>query len=319
MKNFKIILIAIVAIFVSSCSKDDNPTSYPIPDTTITGKAVATADLSILVQALQKAGLATTLQGAGPYTVFAPTNAAFTSFLNANGFTSLNDVPVAALKEILLNHVLTGKKLAVNLSTGYEKTLAKGGASTANALSMYVDKTDVVKLNGVSMVTTADILASNGVIHIVDKVIGLPTIVTHATANSNFSILVSALTRADQINFVGILSGTASPSPFTVFAPTNDAFVSFLTETTYPSLAAIPTSVLDKTLKYHVITGANALASSLSADQVIPTFSGQSVTVKTSPTRLKDVSNRDCNIILTDVQCSNGVIHVLDKVLLPTF
>ena len=259
MKNFKIILIAIVAIFVSSCSKDDNPTSYPIPDTTITGKAVATADLSILVQALQKAGLATTLQGAGPYTVFAPTNAAFTSFLNANGFTSLNDVPVAVLKEILLNHVLTGKKLAVNLSTGYEKTLAKGGASTTNALSMYVNKTDVVKLNGVSMVTTADILASNGVIHIVDKVIGLPTIVTHATANSNFSILVSALTRTDQINFVGILSGTASPSPFTVFAPTNDAFVSFLTETTYPSLAAIPTSVLDKTLKYHVITARHKL------------------------------------------------------------
>ena len=105
----------------------------------------------------------------------------------------------------------------------------------------------------------------------------------------------------------------------TVFAPTNAAFTAFLGETTYSSLSAIPANVLEKTLKYHVVTGANVLSTALTKNQVITTFSGQTATVKFTPTRLLDVSGRNCNIIATDVQCSNGVIHVLEKVLLPTF
>lgn len=322
MKNIlkfkKLGFVLLLAIMGVSCSSDDSD-STPA-DTTITGIASGNPDLSILVQALVKAGLADDLQSAGPFTVFAPTNNAFMTFLGAKGFTKLDDVPVEDLKQILYNHVLNGKLQAANLVTGYEKTLAVGGASATNKLNLYVSNTaSGVKLNGVSKVTTKDVVASNGVIHIVDAVIGLPTIVTHATANPTFSILVAALTRADQPNFAAILSGTAAPSPFTVFAPTDQAFGDFLIENKFADLAAIPQNVLEKTLKYHVVTGTNALASSLMQDQVIPTYSGESVIVKTSPTRLRDVSNRDCNIVVTDVQCSNGVIHVLSKVLLPTF
>ncbi len=317
--NFKIILVALVA-FVSfstvSCSDDDDDTT-PAVDNTITGKAVGTADLSILVSALNRAGLASTLRGAGPFTVFAPTNAAFTSFLTANGYANLDAVPVPALKEILLNHVLNGKTLSTAISTGYVKTLGKGAASTTNTLSMYIKKTTTVRINGVATVVTADVEASNGVIHIVDAVIGLPTVVTHAVANDDFDTLEAALAFNPASGFIGVLSGTTN-APFTVFAPTNAAFGSFLTETTFSGLDAIPPAVLEKTLKYHVKTGANVLAGTLVNDQVIGMFSGENVIVKTSPTRLRDVNNRDCNIINTDVQCSNGVIHVLDKVLLPT-
>lgn len=319
-KNLKLSLLALVA-FVSfasvSCSSDDDD-STPAVDNTITGIAAKTSNLSTLVQALNRAGLASTLKGAGPFTVFAPTNDAFATFLTANGYANINAVPVPALKEILLNHVVNGENLSTSLTTGYVKTLGKGAASSTNTLSMFINTASGVRINGVATVTTADIDATNGVIHIVNAVIGLPTVVTHATANPDFSTLVAALQFNPASGFVGVLSGTTN-SPFTVFAPNNAAFGDFLVETGYSGLAAIPSNVLEKTLKYHVVTGANALASSLSNDQMINTFSGQAVTVKTSPTRLKDVNNRDCNIINTDVQCSNGVIHVLSKVLKPTF
>ena len=309
-------LIVLVTIFSTSCSKDDN--NAPAVDNTITGIASKAPNLSILVQALTKAELATTLQGAGPYTVFAPTDAAFTAFLTANSYASLNDVPKAALTQILLNHVVSGTVKSTDLATGYVKTLAKGTASTTNNLSMYVNISSGVKLNGVSTVTQADILASNGVIHVVDKVIGLPTIVTHATANPNFTSLVGALTSAGQPNFVSILSGTGL---FTVFAPTNDAFTALNTELAPGGTASVSTANLTKVLKYHVASG-NVLAGSLMEGQVITTLeTPQTFTIQlTGAAKIKDARNRVTAIFATDVQCSNGVIHVLNaNVLLPIF
>ena len=321
MKNLlklkRVLAVMFLIIMGISCDNDDNTTT-PVMDNSITGIASSNADFSILVEALTKADLAATLKGDGPFTVFAPTNAAFTAFLKTTPYTTIKDVPTPVLTQILLNHVVSGKVKSTDLTTGYIKTLAKGGASSTNTLSMYVNISSGVKLNGGAKVVTADIMATNGIIHAVDAVIGLPTIVDHAVANPNFSKLVAALTYNPASGFAGTLSGTTN-SPFTVFAPTNDAFDAFLTETEYSELAAIPENVLEKTLKYHVVTGANVQSTQLTNDQVVPTFSGQNVTVKFTPTRLLDVSARNCNIIAVDVQCSNGIIHVLDKVLLPTF
>lgn len=319
-KVIKLSLFAIVASISFSCSDDDdNNTSTPIDNNSIADIASGNANLSLLVDALTRTDLVQTLDQSGSYTVFAPTNDAFTTFLAANGFASLDDVPEAALKEILLNHVVSGSFTSSSLTTGYVKTLAKGSASSTNTLSMFVNTSSGVRLNGVSNVTTANITASNGVIHIVDNVIGLPTIVTHALANPNFSILVAALTRDDQPDFAGILSGTAS-SPFTTFAPTNDAFTSLLTELGANSLNDIPQSTLENTLKYHVVTGANVLAASLTNNQMVTTFQGQSFTITTTGgAKITDANGRISNIILTDVQASNGVIHAIDKVVLPLF
>ncbi|WP_339921594.1 fasciclin domain-containing protein [uncultured Flavobacterium sp.] len=308
--------IICLSIFATSCSNDDN-NDTPVVDNTITGIASKTADFSILVQALTKAELATTLQGTGPFTVFAPTNAAFTAFLATGGYASVNDVPKAALTQILLNHVVSGAVKSTDLTTTYIKTLAKGTASSTNNLSMFVNTASgKVKLNGVATVTTADIIASNGVIHVVDKVIGLPTIVTHATANPNFTSLVGALTGAGQPDFVTILSGTG---PFTVFAPTNDAFTALNTELAPGGIASVSAANLTKVLQYHVVSG-NILAASLTEGQIVPTSqTPQTFTVQlTGGAKIKDSNNRISTVVATDVQCSNGVIHVLNKVLLPT-
>jgi uncharacterized surface protein with fasciclin (FAS1) repeats len=325
MKTFKIKLIAFLALiaFVSiSCNNDDDD-SQQTPQT-ILSIAKANPDLSSLVAALEKADLAATLNSSGSYTVFAPNNKAFSAFLSANGYANLNAVPVVALKEILLNHVLSTKVKSSEITTGYVKTLAKGNASASNTISMYLEKNTGVdinggKANGGATVTTADIEASNGVIHLVDGVIGLPTIVNHAVANKNFTTLVTALSYNSASGFVGILSGTAN-SPFTVFAPTNAAFASFLTETGFSGLSAIPANVLETTLKYHVVAGANVQSTSLTNGQVVNTFASQSFTIGlTGGAKITDTNNRVSNIIATDVQCSNGIIHVIDKVLLPKF
>lgn len=275
------------------------------------------SNLSSLKAAIDKAGLSATLNQSGTFTLFAPTNAAFATFLQANGYASLNDVPTAALKTLLMNHVLSSEVKAAAISTGYVSTLAMGSASSTRPISMFINTNGGVKINGVSNVVATDIDANNGVIHKVDAVIGLPTIVTHATANPQFTSLVSALTRSDMPNFVGILSGTAN-SPFTVFAPTNSAFSSLLTEIGAANLAAIPKTTLENTLKYHVVTGANVGSNNLTNNMMVPTFQGGSFKITTTGgAKITDNNNRVSNIIVTDVQCSNGIIHAIDKVLLP--
>ncbi|MFB3387431.1 fasciclin domain-containing protein [Flavobacterium sp. LAR06] len=325
MKTIKIKLIALLALiaFVSiSCNNDDDDSSQQ--PQTIVSIAKANPNLTSLVAALEKADLATTLNTSGYYTVFAPTNTAFSVFLTANGYANLNAVPVPALKEILLNHVLITKVKSTEITTGYVKTLSKRSASSSNTISMYLEKGSGVdinggKTNGGATVTTADVEASNGIIHIVDGVIRLPTIVNHAVANKNFTTLVAALTFNPSSGFAGILSGTAS-SPFTVFAPTNAAFTSFLTETGFSGLAAIPANVLETTLKYHVVAGANVQSTALTNGQVVSTFAGQNFTIGlTGGAKITDASDRVSNIVATDVQCANGIIHVIDKVLLPNF
>lgn len=294
----------------------------PDPPRTIAELASANANLSILVDALEKADLVATLDGSGDFTVFAPTNDAFEAFLDANGYANLDAVPVPALKEILLNHVISGEVTSDQLTTGYVKTMAKGSASDSNTLSMFVNTANGVVLNGGTAnggatVTRADVQASNGVLHVVNGVIGLPTVTSHAIANPNLSVLVQALTRNDQPDFAGILSGTAS-SPFTVFAPTNTAFTSLLTELGVGGLSSVPQATLEKTLKYHVVAGANVLSTALTDGMSVTTFEGGSFIIGlTGGAKVTDANGRMSNIVLTDVQASNGVVHVVDKVLLP--
>jgi uncharacterized surface protein with fasciclin (FAS1) repeats len=318
-KNWAKAMAVICLVGTVSCSDDDDNNSSNLK--TIAETAQANADLSSLVAALYRAGLVSTLDGEGDFTVFAPTNAAFNSFLSANGFPSVDEVPVPVLREVLLNHVIVGSKTASQLSTGYLKTQAKGSASATNTLSMFVNTSGGVTLNGGisnggATVTTANLKASNGVVHVVNGVIGLPTVVNHAIANPDFSNLVAALTRDDQPDFAGILNGTG---PFTVFAPNNAAFGSLLTELSLGGLNDVPQAVLENTLKYHVMTGANVLSNTLTNNQMVSTFQGQNFTVQlpSSGAQILDANDRVSKIIAADVQASNGVIHAIDKVILP--
>jgi transforming growth factor-beta-induced protein len=306
-----------VTLFIASCSNDDDGTTTP-DGVTIVDFVANNTEYSLLGAALDAAGLTATLSGTTNFTVFAPNNAAFSSFLSANGFASLDDVPVDALREILLNHVLEGVNNSGDLATGYTTSLATGASSSQN-LSMFINTASGVRINGVSQVTQADISVDNGVIHAVDAVIGLPNITAQALANPQFSILVDALIAASDsnVNYVDLLSGTTA-APFTVFAPTNDSFVSLLTVLGLSSLNDIPQNLLQIVLNYHVIAGANVRAEDLVNGGTATTFQGENLTFNlTGGAKIIDATGTPSNVIATNVQTNNGVIHAIDKVLLP--
>ncbi|OEY72619.1 fasciclin domain-containing protein [Salegentibacter salarius] len=288
-----------------------------IETNTIADFVAGNEDYSSLLAALEATGLTSTFTGTDIYTVFAPNNAAFTAFLNDNGFNSLDEVPEALLTQVLLNHVQMGEIMSTDLTTGYIPSMAVWGASE-EPLSMYINTDDSVMINGVASVTSADIEADNGIIHAVDAVIGLPNITTFATADPNFDILVQALTREESFTYVETLMMSEDPAPFTVFAPTNDAFVALLDELELGALGDIPTETLEATLAYHVVAGANVRSGDLTDDMDVTTLEGGDFTVNLGDNvTITDENERTATVIAADVQATNGVIHALDTVLLP--
>ncbi|HRZ77505.1 MAG TPA: fasciclin domain-containing protein, partial [Bacteroidales bacterium] len=227
MKTIKLFALGLISMFVlASCDKDENDPMDPMPkQKNIVETAMANDNLSILVAAIQQAGLVDALSADGPFTVFAPTNDAFMALLNANpAWTSLEDIDEATLRAVLLYHVTSGEVMAADLSDTYVSTLSP--AINDEPLSLQVSTTGGVMFNGSSKPVTTDIMASNGLIHVIDKVMLPQNVVGLALNNPVFSSLVAALTRSDlTTDYVGILSGAG---PFTVFAPTNDAFAELL-------------------------------------------------------------------------------------------
>lgn len=317
MKNLiNLFLLLITPMLLISCNDDDNV--QPQSDPTITELAQDNSNLSILVDALVRAGLDDDLANTnGDFTVFAPTNDAFMNLLDELGVASLEDIPVPVLEKVLLNHVIGESKMSTELMTGYETVLATE-SSSGNNINLYVNTSSGVMLNGESMVTTADVEASNGVIHIVNDVINLPTIVTFAVADPTFDILQAAVTRpAFEGAYVDVLGGTDS-SPFTVFAPTNDAFVDLLAELELNELSDIDDATLGSVLEYHVVAGANVLAGDLQDGMMVTTFQGGQFEIDLdSGAQIIDFNDRVTDIVVTDVQTDNGVIHVINQVLLP--
>jgi len=276
---------------------------------TIVTHAVANPSLSSLVGALTSDGNTTftdLLSQAGDFTVFAPVNAAFEAFTNPNE----NE-----LNAILANHVIVGASaLSSSLTNSYANTAATFGDTEEN-LSLYINTDDGVTLNGTSNVVAADIIAINGVIHVVDAVIDLPTIVDFALADPTFETLVAALTREDlTFDYVTTLQ---SEGPFTVFAPTNTAFGDLLAELNAGSLADIDEPTLKATLNHHAVSGANVRSSVLTDELTVGTLGGDITANVTGGATLTDANGRVSNIIAVDVQAVNGVIHAIDKVILP--
>jgi uncharacterized surface protein with fasciclin (FAS1) repeats len=309
-KLLNLLSVVIIVTFLSSCS-DDNDTI--IETNTIVDVAVNN-NLSSLVAAVTKADLADTLSGIGTFTVFAPTNAAFQALLDSNAsWNSIDDIPLETLRSVLLFHVLSGTIKSTDLSDTYVNTLSTG--INDEPLSLQVEVTGGVEFNGDANPITVDVEASNGIVHVIDKVMLPPSVVTLALNNSGFTSLVAALTDSRHTtDFVTILSGDG---PFTVFAPTNAAFQALLdSNSSWSSLADVPIATLQDVLLYHVVSGANVQSDQLSNGNV--TTLGGVITIDlTNGAQIKTTSSQTVNIIVVDVQGTNGVIHGIDTVLLP--
>ena len=303
-----IVLLAIVAL-ISACSDDDGDVTPIEEPQSIVDIALGNDNFSTLVAALQKTELVSVLQGDGPFTVFAPTNDAFDALLSDLGVGSLDDLSKEDLTPILLYHVVSGNVTSADLSTGYVETLNSLGPDGTN-VALQVDVTSGVVLNNSVNVTSADIAATNGYVHVIDKVLVPPTVVDLAINNSDFSILVDAVVKAD---LATTLSGDG---PFTVFAPTNAAFEALFTELGVSGIDDLTASDLTPILLYHVVSG-NVRSTDLSSGGV-QTLQGVEIDFDlTSGVTIDGLNSVGTNVVLVDIQGSNGVVHVIDKVLLP--
>ncbi len=328
--------LVLFSLLMLSCNNDDDDTPMPEPKPNIVQLAQSVDDLSSLVAALGQAdaGLVQVLSSTGPFTVFAPTNQAFADLLNQLGpnYNSLADFDTpeekALLAKILTYHVAAGKVLSTDLSDGMMVTTLQGEQVTVH-LNGGVALDDATDTD--ATVTTADAMASNGVVHIINKVLlpqevvdalglGTPNIVELAQSIPDLSSLVAALIQADA-GLVDVLSGDG---PFTVFAPTNQAFIDLLNllGPDYNSLADFDTAdekaLLAKILTYHVVSGAAALSTDLTDGMTVTTVQGEDLKINlTSGVKIDDATDIDANVTTADAMASNGVVHIIDKVMLP--
>ena len=289
---------------LAGCGGTGDPA--PVAKPSIVQLAQATPSLSILVEAVVAADLAATLSGTGPFTVFAPNNDAFVALLAELGVTKdalLKDKPL--LTAVLTYHVLGAKVEKAGIALGKAITPLQKDVFKIEAPSGVLTITD--GRNRTSKIIATDVQAGNGVVHIIDKVILPPNknIVQTAQGISTFSLLVEAVVAA---GLAPTLSGTG---PFTVFAPTDAAFAE-LGVTKAALFGNVP--LLANILKYHVVSG-RVLKADIPATP-ITTVQGETFTI--SPTFvITDQRGRATNITATDVFNTNGIIHIVDRVILP--
>ena len=293
---------ALIALIMTACLMT-MPIAMADSSEDIPTNATNTGVHDTLVDALVQADLVSTLQGDGPFTVFAPTDQAFADAgINLSTFDT--DEEIAVLTDILLYHVYTaGAVYAADVTDGLTVAMANGDDASFTV-------TDGTVMIGDATVTTADVVASNGVIHVIDKVLMPPAdlvdIAAVAMSTGMHDSLVAALVKAD------LVSTVQGDGPFTVFAPTDQAFtnagIDLDSFTTDEEIAALTNILL-----YHVYSGAvNAanVTDGLAVQMVNGDYAQFTVTEGT-------VMIEDATVTAADVMASNGVIHVIDKVLMP--
>lgn len=265
--------------------------------------AVGAGSFNTLVAAVKAAGLVETLQGEGPFTVFAPTDEAFKKLPAGTVETLLKPENKSQLKAILKYHVVGGSVMAADV-------VKMTSAKTVQGQSVNIKVMDgKVKLNDANVVTT-DIKCKNGVIHVIDSVIlppQRPDIVDTAVKAGKFNTLVAAVKAA------GLVETLKGEGPFTVFAPTDEAFAKIPKEALADLLKPENKGKLTSILTYHVVSG------SYKAEDVVEmtstaTVNGQKAKIKVSNGK---VMIDGAQVIKTDIECGNGVIHVIDAVIMP--
>lgn len=316
MKKKKTALLSYLSIgllatfFMISCEKEDKE---PEPTMDIIEIAQGNASLSIFVSVVTEAGLASALKGAGPFTVFAPTNEAFTALLGVIGQTDPNNIPDAVVERILKYHVISGTAVkSTDLTDGQMVSTLLG---TDDKITVDING-NMVKINGAD-VTTADLLATNGVVHIIDEVLvpGLElsivnTIVEPAYFSKNFSILTEAVVTAD---LLGTL--TSSTASLTLFAPDNAAFQA----AGITSLAGLTANDLTPILTYHVI-GSEVFGNALPATgSAVTTLGGDFyLSINDDGVFINGVSKVTAATIAGGaLDYDNGVVHLIDRTLIP--
>ncbi|PRP65949.1 hypothetical protein BST86_02030 [Nonlabens agnitus] len=316
MKKFlnSFLFLSVLVLAVSCVDDDDNMNVINGP--TALDFLEESPDHTSMVAALERTQLDFTLDQEGSLTIFAPNNQAFSTFLAANSYSSIEAVPEDLLRTILLYHVQSDIKTTGQFNSQYFKTLAQVGNAQ---IDVFVEvENNTLRINDESTVTDPDNRVSNGIVHIVDDVLDLPSIYTLISSNPNFSNLTTAL---DQEGLSIVLDNNDDASaPFTLFAPSDPAFAAFIASDPNDQFETIQ-DVLDQNnfddkLLYHVL-GSQALRQDAfeNGATIDPLGTGTFTVNTTSGISIIDGSGNTINLVATNITAFNGVIHTLDFVL----
>ncbi len=270
-----------------------------VPEVDIVERAILTAETQTLVDAVVAAELVATLQGDGPFTVFAPTNAAFEALGDFTLAELLDPANQGLLQEILTYHVVPGDIRAADLVDGATVTTVEGRDLTIDLSG------DTPMVNDAGIIAT-DVVTTNGVIHLIDGVLVPELDITEIAATTEATATLSTA-----IGAAGLTETLEGEGPFTVFAPTNEAFAALADYTLDQLLDPDNQELLQKVLTYHVVPG-DIRAADLTDGATVTTVEGTELTIDLSG-ETPMVNN--AGIIATDVVAENGVIHLIDGVL----
>jgi len=288
-----VIAIVAAAVLYSGCSEQ----KADIVDT-----AVSAGTFNTLATALTEAGLVDVLKGEGPFTVFAPTDDAFAKLPEGTVEMLLEPENVEQLRTILTYHVVAGQVMAEDV-VGLDTATTVSGQRldiTVDGGNVMVDK---------AMVTQTDIEATNGVIHVVDSVLmpATGTIVEVAEKAGSFGTLLTAVEAA------GLKDVLMGEGPFTVFAPTDDAFAALPAGTVESLLKPANLEKLQTILTYHVVSG-RVYSDAVLEMEMVKTLADMEAAVSVMDGK---VMIGEAGVVKTDIEATNGVIHVIDAVMLP--
>lgn len=307
-------IIGLLLIAISCVDDDDN--SNIINGPTALDFLMESPVHQTMVQALIRTQLDFNLDQNGSTTIFAPTDQAFSVFLAANGFGSINAIPEDLLRTILLYHFQTDTRTTARFNSQYFKTLAQ---VDNNQMDVFVANTNnILTVNDEATVIDADNLVSNGIIHVVDDVLDLPSIITLLAANPSFSNFTTALNQEGLS--ISLSDNEDAFAPFTLFAPSNAAFTALIAEEPADDLNTIEDVLnqdnFDDQLRYHILGNTDIRQDDFMNGAVLNPLGSGTFTVSTiSGISILDGSNTTVNLVTTNITAFNGVIHSLDFVL----
>lgn len=324
-KLFRLLVLSGLISFGVACSDDDEDDVQPANNNnnnnesgvTISEQIAATAELDSLEVALAHIGLNSTLESAGNYTVFAPSNQAFQALLQEHSVQRVSHIPDTTLMDLLQYHISSqAEYMAADLSGQmYIESMNSSGPDNSQ-LSIQVNGSGSnVVLNGEATITDADIDASNGVLHVIDNYIDKPTILTFLEVDGRFDSLL-VIVKDNNYNYENAFSSGMK----TLFAPSNQACAAYISASPYAKMDDIPLATKPTILNYHYTNNVNLRSDQMSQDQEITSVQGNKLIIDlTNGIELETVSSSqgNVNVSVTDIQATNGVLHIVDEVLLP--
>lgn len=301
-KSRFIILITATVFFAAGCNKNDE---LQLADT-IAKKISDDPNLSMFKAAIAKAKLEAFTDGPGPFTVFAPDNNAF-KVVGFNTEADLNKIDSNALVNLLTYHILSSRKLSLEIPAGPNAPI-----TTQLGSSMFASKnTNGIFLNG-TKVLSADIECANGILHTVNRVLIPPTanIFNYLSNLTNHRLLALAVSKA---NLTSTTFNPTTAAAVTVFAPTNAAFIAAGFDST--AIANANVTTLANILKYHVVSG-RLYGSDMKADSIKTVQGPKALITLTNGAKIRGIKNGGTSSIVEfDINASNGVVHSIDSVL----